>query len=130
VTSPKKPDLHEPLPLVITPDEIFNTCLHGAHVADADFSSAVIPDVASEILIAENKKTGNAARFARLTLVEFLQYVVEVQIGNVFIFGSWQWVEGEASQVEVEYCREQARNAFIQAASLVGKRVERGLIVR
>jgi hypothetical protein len=55
---------------------------------------------------------------------------VEVQIGNVFISGSWQWSEDEASQMEVEYCREQARNAFIQAAAVVGKRVERGLIVR
>jgi hypothetical protein len=129
MTSPKKPAFNEALPLVITPHEIFETCLHGAHAVNADFTSAVIPDVATEVLIAENKRTGNAARFARLNLVEFPQYVVEVQIGNVFVAGSWQWPEAETDQMQVEYCREQARNAFVYAAALIGKRVERGLIV-
>lgn len=130
MTPPRKPDLDEPLPLVITPNEIFNACLYGSHVVDADFSTDVVPNVATEVLVAENKRTGNSARFARLNLAEFPQYVVELQIGNVFITGSWQWPAAEASQTEIEYCKEKAQNAFIQAAALIGKRVERGLIIR
>jgi hydrogenase maturation factor HypE len=113
MTPPKKPNLDDPVCLDITPNEIFSTCLCGAHVTDANFSSSIVGSAASEVLVAENKRTANSARFARLNFSEFSQYVV-----------------GEATPMEIEYFKEQAQNAFVQGAALVGKRVERGLIVR
>jgi hypothetical protein len=130
MTPPKKPNLDDPVCLDITPNEIFSTCLYGAHVTDANFSSSIVESAASEVLVAENKRTANSARFARLNFSEFSQYVVEVRIGTVFISGSWDWTVGEATPMEIEYFKEQAQNAFVQGAALVGKRVERGLIVR
>jgi hypothetical protein len=127
---PKKPNLNDPVSLDITPNEIFSTCLYGAHVTDANFSSSIIESAASEVLVAENKRTGNSTRFARLNFSEFSQYLVEVQIGNAFISGSWEWTVGVATPMEIEYFKEQAQNAFMQGAALIGKRVERGLIVR
>jgi hypothetical protein len=130
MTPPAKPNLHEAILLDLTPNEIFQACLYGSHVTDADLTSALVPGVATEVLVAENKRTGNAARFARLNLSELPQYVVELQIGSTFIAGFWQWATIDASQSEIEYNKEQAQNAFIRAAGLVGKRVERELVIR
>lgn len=124
---PIQPDWDAPLALTISANDIMQGVLD-APTMMVNFNSLISTDEDRQDLVAESANGTVSVRMAEREGGESVDFIVEIEVGNTFIYGAWtaSFADGDA---EYEFAKRKAEDAFIRAAALAGKRVRRGLIV-
>jgi hypothetical protein len=134
-TMTDEPSWDTPLTVTLTPSAILNTVFASAHSVHIGRESCID----DALIIAETTivgdLSGNHCRLAQLEYVDremadetWHEWTVELQIDHVYVIAHWQ-TRVTGSPTDWDWCAAEADNAFINACTLLGKRVRRGLVV-
>lgn len=126
-----QPAFDQPLACGVTPNEIIHSIFVGSTSAQTCFTSSIVEECVNEQLLAINKRTGYSARWAwseyECEHDCMVEYAVELHIDDVYITGIWLMPCG--SLADDERGKASSEAAFITASALIGKRVQRMLVV-
>jgi len=117
---------HPVVVLSLTPSEIFDACGVGfetgfapekSHVSENEESVVWRHDVAHE-------RTGNSCRIAALEYEQdgedVTEYVVELEVGDVYVDFSWRT---DGSDADMEHVKKSAHRTFMKVCTLIGVNV-------
>ena len=132
------PDIATPLACGLTPEEIIDAVMHDSTDWGATYTSSIDPNTFDIVNIVDNERTGFTVRvgYREVTFTDddgdeetTATYLCELQINNVFVFGQWELNFTLSGHSELEWAKNASEEAFMRAATLIGKRTERQVVV-
>ena len=134
MSTPLNQDL--PLPYGLTPAEIISAVFFDAFETGAENASSINTADFDILYSVDNARIGCATvvgfseSFTRIdddpdTEESIHTYVCEIKIGNAYVFGRWEINRSLAGASEAAWALKAAENAYMRAAMLIGRRVER-----
>ena len=133
-----QPSLDTPLPCGLTPAEIIAAVIRDPHESGAAYGTALNPETFDVMNLVSNERTGFCVRvgYREETVTEsdgssqsYGTYLTELQIGTVYVSGAWNININFAGESELDWAKNKAEEAFMRAATLIGKRTERQIVV-
>ncbi len=133
-----QPNIDTPLACGLTPAEIIAAVIRDPHESGAAYGTAIDPASFDTVNIVSNGRTGFCVRvgYCEETITQpddsteaVGTYLCELQIGNVFVYGLWNINITFGGESELEWAKNKADEAFMRAATLIGKRTERQIVV-
>lgn len=130
-----EPAWDAPLTVTLTPDTLMNTVFLSAESVHTGWESCV----EQRLVVADNhvveESSGNHCRLAEQEYADDEQpedfwhdWTLELRIGEVYVIAHWR-ARSPGSPADWAWCAAEAENAFIQACTLIGRRVRRGILV-
>ena len=131
-------DLATPLACGLTAEEIIDAVMRDCNDWGATPATSIDPNTFDIIHTVANDRTGYAVQVGcrEITTTDetgdeetTVTYLCELQIANVFVFGLWELNFTLSGHSEMEWAERAAEEAFMRAATLIGKRTERQIVV-
>lgn len=129
------PGWETPLVLNLTPDALMNTLFVTAESVHTGWRSCV----EQRLVVADNtvmdEHSGNHCRLAEQEYADDEQpeaywhdWTLELRVGEVYVIAHWR-ARAPGSPADWAWCANEAESAFLQACTLIGRRVRRGILV-
>ena len=132
------PNMNSQLACGLTAAEIISAVIRDPDDSGALFATAIDPNTFDIVNMVDNDRTGFVVQvgYREETITQpdnseelLVTYICELQIGDVFVSGMWTVNATMGGASESEWAKNKAEEAFMRAATLIGKRTERQIVV-
>jgi hypothetical protein len=134
-----QPDLATPLACGLTAEEIIDAVMRDCNDWGATYTTSIDPNTFDIVNTVANDRTGFSVQVGcrEVTMTDndtgdeetTVTYLCELKINNVFVFGLWELNFTLSGHSEMEWAERAAEESFMRAATLIGKRTERQVVV-